>query len=205
MMRVIAGLFLAAGLMLAQHGQSGQSHPAEETGPEHLTTDGEEVGHGPSHEIWWKWANFAILAGVLGYLVAKNAGPYFTGRTAAIRKGIDDADKARAVAEAKMRDVDARLTNLGAEIEALKTTAAQEQAAEAERLRNQTAADLAKLQAHAEQEIAAAGKAARGELKRYAAELALASAEHKIRQRITPEAQDALVRAFAERLPQKPS
>lgn len=204
-MRVIAGLFLAAGLTLAQHGQGGEGHPQAEAGVEHLNTEGNEVGHGPSHEIWWKWANFAILAGVLGYLVAKNAGPYFTGRTAAIRKGIDEADKARLAAEAKMRDVDARLTNLGAEIASLKSTAGQEQAAEAERLRTQTAADLAKIQAHAEQEIAAAGKAARSELKRYAAELALASAEGRIRQRITPGEQDALVRAFAERLPQKPS
>jgi F-type H+-transporting ATPase subunit b len=204
MMRVLAALFFAAALVLAQHG-GGESHPAGSAEVEHLTTEGEEVGHGPSHEIWWKWANFGILALALGYLAAKNAGPFFLGRTAGIRKGIEEAEKARATAEASMRDVDTRLTNLGAEIASLKNTAAQEQAAEAERLRKLTVAELAKVQAHAEQEIAAAGKAARSELKRYAAELAMASAEGKIRERITPEAQDALVRSFAERLPQRPS
>ena len=44
-----------------------------------------------------------------------------------------------------MRDVDSRLTNLGAEIATFKNTAAQEQAAEAERLRQMTVAELAKI------------------------------------------------------------
>ena len=58
------------------------------------------------------------------------------------------------------------------------------------------AADLAKIQLHAEQEIAAAGKQARLELKRYAAELALQLAEKKIAARMTPPAQEALVNSF---------
>ena len=63
-----------------------------------------------------------------------------------------------------------------------------------------TAAEIAKIQAHSEQEIASAGKAARMELKRYAAELAVELAEQKVRARMTPDAQDALVQGFVRNL-----
>jgi F0F1-type ATP synthase membrane subunit b/b' len=53
---------------------------------------------------------------------------------------------------------------------------------------------------HAEQDIQSAGKAARAELKRYSAELAIALAEQKIRTRINPDAQNALVMAFVRDL-----
>ena len=203
MIRALAALVFAATLAMGQH-----SPPAGQQGEgvaEHLTEEHEVAGHGNPNEIWWKWANFALLAAALGYLIRKHAGAFFSGRTADIRRGIDEAETSRAAAEARMREVDARLANLGGEIAALKESAAREQAAAAERLRAQTAADLAKIQAHGQQEMAAAGKAARADLKRYAAQLALAMAEDKIRQRVTPEAQDALVRGFAERLPQRTS
>jgi F0F1-type ATP synthase membrane subunit b/b' len=203
MKRAAATLLLAAALAIGQH-----TPPAAQQGEgvaEHLTEEHETAGHGNPHEIWWKWANFVLLASALGYLIRKHAAGFFSGRTADIRRGIDEADKARAAAEARMNEVDARLANVAGEIEALKESAAREQAAEAGRLRAQTAAELAKIQTHGRQEIEAAGKAARAELKRYAAQLALGMAEDKIRQRVTPEAQDALVRGFAERLPQRPS
>ena len=37
----------------------------------------------------WKWANFAILAAGIGYLLVKQAGPYFAARSTEIRKGIN--------------------------------------------------------------------------------------------------------------------
>jgi F0F1-type ATP synthase membrane subunit b/b' len=65
---------------------------------------------------------------------------------------------------------------------------------------DQVDAEMAKIQEHGGREIAAAGKAARLELKRYAAELALALAEQKVRTRMNPETQDALVRGFVQGL-----
>jgi F0F1-type ATP synthase membrane subunit b/b' len=49
-------------------------------------------------------------------------------------------------------------------------------------------------------EIAAAGKSARIDLKRYAAGVAMQLAEQKIRARMTPAEQDALVAGFAREL-----
>jgi F-type H+-transporting ATPase subunit b len=144
----------------------------------------------------WKWANFLVLAGGLGYLIGKNGGPFFAARSVKIRQDMTDAGDVRNDAEARAAEVDRRLANLEAEIAALRADSGKEEEAEAGRFGRHTAAEIAKTQAQAEQEIAAAGKAARMELKRYCADLAVGLAEQKIRARMTPEAEDALVRGF---------
>ena len=148
----------------------------------------------------WKWANFLILAGGLGYLVGKNAGPFFTARSAAIRKDMEQSLAMRQDAEARAADVDRRLANMEADIAVLRGEGERAARAEAERMEQHTAAEIAKIQQHSEQEIASAGKAARMDLKRYAAELAVELAGQKVRARMTPETQDSLVQGFVRNL-----
>jgi F-type H+-transporting ATPase subunit b len=141
----------------------------------------------------WAWANFLLLAGGLGYIAKKNAGPYFAARSLQIRKGMVEAHEMRAEAEAKVADVDRRLARLGADIEALRREALEEQEAEGQRVRREAAAEMAKIEARLADEIASAGKAARLELRRYSAELALGLAEQKIAARMSPAIQNRLV------------
>ena len=148
----------------------------------------------------WKWANFLVLAGALGYLIGKKGGPFFAARSVKIRKDMVDAGEVRTEAETRAAEVDRRLANLEAEIAALRAASGKEEEAEAGRVGRHTAAEIAKTQANAEREIAAAGKAARMELKRYCADLAVGLAEQKVRARMTPETQDALVRGFVRDL-----
>lgn len=158
-------------------------------------------GEGSSGNLdLWKWANFLVLAGAIGYWVRKNAPAFFAARSLKIRKEIIEAEEARKDAEARAAAVDQRLANLEAEIAALRAEAHDEARAETARAAQHTAAELAKIQMHAEQEIASAGKAARMELKRYSADLAIELAERKIRARMTPATQDALVRGFVRDL-----
>ena len=152
------------------------------------------------HELELKWANFLLLAGALGYLIRKHGGPFFAARSAAIRKDLDESERQRKEAEARAASVDARLARLDQEIAALRSESQAEAKAENERMAQHSAAEIAKIQAGAEQEIASAGKAARTELKRYAAQLAVELAEKKIRARMTPETQSALVRSFVRDL-----
>jgi F-type H+-transporting ATPase subunit b len=162
---------------------------------------GTEHRESPYTELW-KWANFLILAGVLGYFIGKNAGPFFASRTKEIRKAMVEADALRKDAEAKAAAVDQRLANLQTEIEALRQEARDQESAEEQNMKQSTAAEIAKIQHHAEAEVAAAGKAARLNLKRYSAALAMELAERKIRERIGPEAQGGLVQDFIEDLQQ---
>jgi len=152
------------------------------------------------HELELKWVNFLMLAGVLGYLIGKHAGPFFAARSSSIRKDLEESEQKRQEADARAAAVDARLANLEQEIAALRGESQAEAKAENDLMAQHTAGELAKIQSHAEQEIASAGKAARMELKRYSAQLAVELAERKIRARMTPDTQDALVRGYVRDL-----
>lgn len=152
------------------------------------------------HELELKWVNFLILAGALGYMIGKHAPSFFAARSGSIRKDLDESEQKRKDADARAAAVDARLANLEQEIAALRGDSQAEARAANERMAQHTAAEIAKIQAQSEQEIASAGKAARMELKRYSAQLAVELAEQKIRARMTPDTQDGLVRGFVRDL-----
>lgn len=148
------------------------------------------------HELALKWANFAVLAGLLGWVVRKNAGPFFLARSKKIRQQMIEAEEMRKEADARVAEVNRLLANLEAEIAALRAESQREASAERERSAQDMANEIAKVQAQAEQEIAAAGKAARVELKRFTAQMALQLAEARIRERLTPSVEDELVEGF---------
>ena len=146
--------------------------------------------------IAWKWANFAILAVGLGYLVNKHLPPFFRSRTAEIQQGITQAQQIKRDAEARAAQVEARLQKLGEEIEQFRTQSREEMQQEGERIRQETAKQLGHLEHQARQEIEAAGKVARRELKDYAAKLALDLAEQRVRARLNAATETALVDGF---------
>ena len=194
---VAAGLVLSSGSMRAQEA-GGEKKVAAESATEHGTEAGETFAE--KHELELKWVNFLMLAGVLGYLIGKHAGPFFAARSAGIRKDLDESLRQRQEADATVADVARRLGNLEQEIAALRAQGESEAKAETARMAQQTASEIAKIQAHAEREIASAAKSARMSLKRHAAELALGLAEQKVRSRMTPATEDALVQGFVRNL-----
>ncbi len=181
-----------------------QEHPPAAAG--HGEAKHAEGGHAPAegghaeeampNEIWWKWANFAILAAGLGYLIGKNAGPFFKSRTQEIQSGIADATKVREEAEARASEIERRVSNLSAEVAQLRAQSKDEIAREGERVRTETEASMKKLQAQAQAEIASAGKHASHDLKAYSAKLALELAEQQLKDRMTPPVQQQLTAAF---------
>jgi F-type H+-transporting ATPase subunit b len=195
-MRPLAIVILALGLAFAPRPALAQEH---ETGQRNAGVEKKE-GFAEKHELALKWANFLLLAGLLGYFIGKNAGPFFAARSAGIRQDMDESLRQREQAEAKAADVDRRLADLGEDIAALRGHSEAEGKAETERMAQHTADEIAKIQAHAEREIASAGKAARMALKRYSAELAMGLAEQKVRARMTPDTEDALVQGFVRDL-----
>jgi F0F1-type ATP synthase membrane subunit b/b' len=169
-----------------------------------------EHGSGGGHaanpnEIWWKWANFGLLAVGIGYLIGKNAGPFFAARTQSIQQGIREAAAVKEAAEAKAADIERRVANLGQEIEALRAQSKQEIATEGARIRTETEQMLAKVQANADAEIASATKNAKQELRAYSAELAVELAAQQVARNMSPAAQDQLVSGFVQDLKGKAS
>jgi F-type H+-transporting ATPase subunit b len=191
---------LATGLALAAGGPLAAQEHQDKPEAAGAAAREKEESFAEKHELELKIANFVILAGILGYFIGKNAGPFFAARTAGIRKDMDESLRQSQDAQARAAEVDQRLARLETEIAALRAEGEAEIKAEGERMARQMTGEIARIQAHAAQEIASAGKAERMELKRYSAELAMNLAEQKVRARITPEAQDALVEGFVQNL-----
>lgn len=163
----------------------------------------EEAHKGESHSepsIAWKWANFALLAGVLYWLGKKNAGPFFAKRNEEISSGLTEARKLREESEARVAAIEQRVATLDKEMEALRQNAKAEMASEGERIGRDTARLIANIQAQAEAEIGSLSKLARQELKAYSADLAIAMAREQVRQRLTAESQEGLAQSFVQQL-----
>lgn len=197
MRRFFLALVVSATLVAAQEA-------AHESAPAAGAKQEEHGGHGGTSNLGtWKWINFLLLAGGLGYLLGKNAGPFFRSRTAEIRQGLDEAARTKADADARCAAMEQRLANLDQEIERLRANARQEAAAENERLRQETGRELHRIQTQAERDIESVAKGARQELRAYSTELASGLAEKKLRLYLTPEHQDSLVRGMVRDLEKK--
>jgi F-type H+-transporting ATPase subunit b len=148
----------------------------------------------------WKWANFALMAIVAGYFIAKHAPGMFKARTVEIQEGISEAQRVKRDAEKRAAEVDAKMNRLAADIDGFRAQAKTEMEREGERLRQETAAQIEKIHQQSALEIESAGKTARRELREYAAQLALDLAAQRIRQRMTPAADAGLVADFVHDL-----
>ncbi len=144
----------------------------------------------------WKWANFVILAVFLGFVATKQLGAAFRAKSEDIRKGIADASAMKAESEKKIAEIDRRVNALGVEVEKIRTNSASEMQREGERIRQETAAAIAKLEQQSAFEVEALGKAARRELKDYASELALKQAEDRLRAQMNATSEGALIDNF---------
>jgi F-type H+-transporting ATPase subunit b len=170
----------------------------------------QEAGGAPGAEagdplLMWKWINFAILVLALGWLMAKTLPGAFRARTESIQKGIAEAQLQKKDADKRAAVVDQRMSALGTEIESFRVQSRLEMEKEGERLREETAAQMRKLEQQSTVEIESAGKAARRELRVYAADLALKLAEERIRTRLTADTESALVNNFVADLKRQES
>ena len=194
MKRLLLCLVLCgAGYAFAQHETPAAGHNSEAAQEDHAAKEERDL-------TGWKWANFAILVGLLGYLIAKNAPAFFQSRTSEIQKGIADATALKQKADAQAREIEQRLAGLDAEINKMRTEASLELHAEGARIQAETEQLLAKIHSQAEQDITSAGKAARQALKVHAAALAVELAEGKLRARLNAEGQNTLVDGFVKDL-----
>lgn len=160
----------------------------------------EPAGGGAAAEkpglLLWQILNFLILAGLIGWMAVKQGGPMLASRKKGIQEGLAAGERAKADADARSAEVQKKLGNLEKQIAELRAGAREEQEREADRIRREAKAEMARIHAQAEQEIHSAGKLARIEVQRAAARLAIEIAEQKVRERMTPELQAALLRGF---------
>ena len=185
-------LILCCALSMFAQGPEGQGH------------EGKEGAEKAEPSMTLKWANFALLAIGLGYLVAKTLPPVFQARNEEIRKGISEAQALKKDAEKRAAEVDARMRTLGNEIERLRAESKVEMQQEGERIRQETARQIARHESQAQLEIESTVKLARRELKTFAAQLALDLAEQRVRAKLDATAENGLFDAFVQDLQLQP-
>ncbi|HKD79881.1 MAG TPA: ATP synthase F0 subunit B [Candidatus Angelobacter sp.] len=142
--------------------------------------------------------NFGVVFIFIVVMLRKKLPGYFSGRTAAIQKGIEEARKMSEEARQRLSDVEGRLSRLDADIAAMRSEADQNARAEEQRIQASSEEERKRIVSSAEQEISTAASAARRDLKSYVAELAVDLAQKKIR--VEKDADQALVHEFTTRL-----
>ena len=93
-----------------------------------------------------------------------------------------------------------RLAGIQAEVENLRKDARAEMSRESDRIRAETERHMSRIQQQFEQEMILMTRGAKDELRKFLAALALDLAEQRIRSRITPATQEALVDSFVHDL-----
>jgi len=142
--------------------------------------------------------NFVVIAGAIVWAARKYLPRMFRDRTAAIQKAMQEAQKASEEARSRLAEIESRLLKLDSEIGMIRDAAEKEGAAEEARIKAASEEDARKIVTAAEQEIAAAAKAARRQLTAYAADLAVGLARKQIH--VDAATDQALVRNFSGQL-----
>ena len=142
--------------------------------------------------------NFAVIAGVIFWASKKYLPGMFRNRTALIQQAMAEARAASEDANRRLAEIESRLARLDGEIGEMRSAAEMEAVTEEKRIKAATADEMRKVVESAEQEISAAAKNARRELRTYAAELVVSLAEKQIN--VDAATDQALVRDFAQHL-----
>lgn len=154
----------------------------------------------PGFELW-KFVNlFAFVAIILLILRKMRLGEAFKARREGIKRELQRAQQERDAALQKLKEVEERLSRLDAEVATIKEQTQREAAEERERIAKSTEAEMAKLAEQARREIESAGKAAKHDLRAYAAETSVRLAEGLIRREMRPEDDVRLISRNVEEL-----
>jgi F0F1-type ATP synthase membrane subunit b/b' len=144
----------------------------------------------------FRWLNFALVFGGIGYLIAKHGGAFFTANARAISASIREGTAAKEEADRQLREVDAKIAGLDQEVAELREAARRDSMAEAERLHVSGLAEIEKINQAARAEMGAAERAARQELRVMAASLAVERAGGLVRSRMDKDVRAKLFNSF---------
>ena len=217
---MLVGLMLALVLGLGFHARPAwaqaagtskpETQPAEKNTQEQDETEayrkspmvvalGAKLGLNPDQSATaFEVANFAVLAVVFGWVLAKIVPKALRSRNVSIQKSLTDARTATEEARARLSGVEERLAKLDDEIAAMRIHAERDAAKEEQRIKASVGEEAKKILAAAEQEIAAATMHAQKQLQLHAAELAIEQAARKLV--VSAETDRLLVQGFAQRL-----
>jgi F0F1-type ATP synthase membrane subunit b/b' len=144
----------------------------------------------------FRWLNFAIVFGGIGYLIAKHGRTFFHANAKAIAASIHEGTAAKEEADRQLREVQTKIAHFDQEVAELRVVAQRDSTAEAERLNVSRVAETEKIRAAARAELAATERVARQELRAIASTLAVQRAAAVVGSRMSPEVRARLFQSF---------
>lgn len=153
----------------------------------------------PGLELW-KFVNLGIFVLALLYFVKRPLSDAFRSRRETIRRELAEAQQERDLALSKLAAVEERLRGLDSEVAALQEQSKLQAEGERERIAQETEREIATLRAQAQREIESAGKLARHELRRFAAQQSVRRAEEIVRREIRVDDDTRLIEKNVQQL-----
>jgi F-type H+-transporting ATPase subunit b len=141
----------------------------------------------------WKIANTAIFAVLVGWFLWKFAPRFFNARSADIQKAIKDATGLKLEADYRYSEIDRKMASLAEEVKNMREQARRDWEREHDRLRQDADSEIEHIHRNVANEIEAFRLEGSQQVRQHTAQLALAVAERRLRQRFAEgEPQDLL-------------
>ncbi|MCD6268546.1 MAG: ATP synthase F0 subunit B [Deltaproteobacteria bacterium] len=151
-------------------------------------------------DFLWRILNIAVLIWVIIKFAGKPVREFFANRSETLRKGVQEAQEAKAEAERIFTEYQAKLDGLEGELKAMEAKASLEAEREQERMRQETEILVAKLKQQArqmaDQEVASAQRSLRNE----AAKLAVEVAERLVKENVSDSDRQRMVENYLEKV-----
>ena len=151
-------------------------------------------------DLFWPVINFAVMCGVLYYLLKTPLSAYLKDRDQTIRRDLVEAASLKSTATAQLDDIDRKLKALPGEIETLRQRGRTEVAAEEQRITQQATAERDRLIAQARRDLETQVRLAKRSLTEHAADLALQLATDRIATETTAADHRRLVTRYLEQV-----
>ncbi len=193
-----------------EHGapQPGQGKPpgAQVVEPAHAPVQSETHGEGgaehgsPIVQTIARLLNFGILVGALVYYLRAPIAAHLSSRDEQIRRDLVTASDMRAAATVQLAGIEARMSALPGELDALRRQGAADVESEKARISEAAVQERNRLLDHTRRELDMRLRVAKRELTEHAARLAVQIAEQRIRRTITPDDHVRLIDRYASQL-----
>ena len=166
-----------------------------------LTWASEAGGQGGHHELnWWDFSlrlmNFAIMLGLLIYLLKKPLSNFFVSRRENIQNMLTELEQKKLEADRKCAEYQAKLATLDKEVEQIVAEYVQEGETERRKIIEAANKQAEYLKQQAQLTIQQEIKSAKESLQEEIADLTVAAAEDLLRKNIKAKDQERLVKEF---------
>jgi F-type H+-transporting ATPase subunit b len=148
----------------------------------------------------FRWANFLVLFGGLGYVLRKPAREFFEARRRDIASGLQRAQEAQAGAQARMAEIEQRLSRLSTEVAALRSDAEKESLTERDAIVSEAKREVDRVIEQSRQEIERVARSAEREIKESIADMVVNRAGNALRTEMTEDDQKRVVVRFIKKL-----